>query len=105
VTAHRNGSAALASGRPTDSELLARGDADAFAELYRRHCRRLAGHLTRATGDAEVGAATPRRRQPDPDQLDRPAGPRGQRWDRADAAGDRGVTGTPSPRPGRRSGA
>ena len=52
VTAHRNGSVAPAS----DRELLARGDGDAFAEFYRRHCRRLAGHLTRATGDAEAGA-------------------------------------------------
>jgi hypothetical protein len=26
-----------------DAELLARGDADSFAEFYRRHARRLAG--------------------------------------------------------------
>jgi RNA polymerase sigma factor (sigma-70 family) len=39
-----------------DAELLARGDADSFAEFYRRHARRLAGWLMRATGDAEAAA-------------------------------------------------
>jgi RNA polymerase sigma factor (sigma-70 family) len=39
-----------------DAELLARSDADAFAEFYRRHARRLAGWLMRMTGDAEVAA-------------------------------------------------
>jgi RNA polymerase sigma factor (sigma-70 family) len=39
-----------------DDELLASGDADAFAEFYRRHARRLAGWLMRATGDAEAAA-------------------------------------------------
>jgi RNA polymerase sigma factor (sigma-70 family) len=40
----------------TDEELLARHDADSFAEFYRRHVRRLAGWLMRMTGDAEVAA-------------------------------------------------
>jgi DNA-directed RNA polymerase specialized sigma24 family protein len=40
----------------TDAELLAKGDAEAFAEFYRRHVRRIAGYLTRAAGDPEVGA-------------------------------------------------
>lgn len=39
-----------------DAALLARGDADSFAEFYRRHVRRLAGWLMRATGDAEAAA-------------------------------------------------
>jgi RNA polymerase sigma-70 factor (ECF subfamily) len=39
-----------------DADLLARSDADSFAEFYRRHARRLAGWLVRATGDAEVAA-------------------------------------------------
>ena len=39
-----------------DAELLARGDADSFAEFYGRHARRLAGWLMRATGDAEAAA-------------------------------------------------
>jgi RNA polymerase sigma-70 factor (ECF subfamily) len=39
-----------------DAELLARGDADSFAEFYGRHARRLAGYLMRATGDAEAAA-------------------------------------------------
>src|ERR671914_1204158 len=39
-----------------DADLLARGDADAFAEFYGRHARRLAGWLMRATGDAEAAA-------------------------------------------------
>jgi RNA polymerase sigma factor (sigma-70 family) len=39
-----------------DADLLARGDADAFAEFYGRHVRRLAGWLMRATGDAEAAA-------------------------------------------------
>ena len=39
-----------------DADLLARGDADSFAEFYRRHARRLAGYLMRATGDAEAAA-------------------------------------------------
>jgi RNA polymerase sigma factor (sigma-70 family) len=38
-----------------DAELLAR-DVDSFAEFYRRHARRLAGYLVRATGNAEVAA-------------------------------------------------
>jgi RNA polymerase sigma factor (sigma-70 family) len=42
--------------RDSDAELLARGDADSFAEFYRRHVRRLAGWLMRATGDAEAAA-------------------------------------------------
>lgn len=40
----------------SDAELLARGDPDSFAEFYRRHVRRLAGYLMRATGNAEVAA-------------------------------------------------
>jgi RNA polymerase sigma factor (sigma-70 family) len=39
-----------------DADLLARGDADSFAEFYGRHARQLAGWLMRATGDAEVAA-------------------------------------------------
>jgi RNA polymerase sigma factor (sigma-70 family) len=39
-----------------DAELLARSDADSFAEFYRRHARRLAGWLMRMTGDAEAAA-------------------------------------------------
>jgi RNA polymerase sigma factor (sigma-70 family) len=39
-----------------DADLLARGDADSFAEFYGRHVRRLAGWLMRATGDAEAAA-------------------------------------------------
>jgi RNA polymerase sigma factor (sigma-70 family) len=39
-----------------DAELLLRGDADSFAEFYRRHVRPLAGWLVRATGDAEAAA-------------------------------------------------
>jgi RNA polymerase sigma factor (sigma-70 family) len=45
-----------APGGPDDAELLARGDADSFAEFYGRHARRLAGWLMRATGDAEAAA-------------------------------------------------
>jgi RNA polymerase sigma factor (sigma-70 family) len=41
---------------PTDGELLARGDAEAFAEFYRRHARRIASYLMRATGSAEAAA-------------------------------------------------
>ena len=33
----------------TDAELLADGGPDSFAEFYRRHARRLAGQLMRAT--------------------------------------------------------
>jgi DNA-directed RNA polymerase specialized sigma24 family protein len=40
----------------SDAALLARGDGDAFAEFYRRHARRLAGYLVRATSDAEAAA-------------------------------------------------
>jgi len=36
--------------------LAARRDAEAFAELYRRHARPLAGFLVRRTGDAEAAA-------------------------------------------------
>jgi RNA polymerase sigma factor (sigma-70 family) len=43
-------------GSTDDADLLARGDADSFAEFYRRHARRLAGWLMRATGDAEAAA-------------------------------------------------
>jgi RNA polymerase sigma factor (sigma-70 family) len=39
-----------------DAELLRRGDADSFAVFYRRHARRMAGYLMRATGDAEAAA-------------------------------------------------
>jgi RNA polymerase sigma-70 factor, ECF subfamily len=39
-----------------DAQLLAHPDADAFAEFYRRHARKLAGYLMRATADAEVAA-------------------------------------------------
>jgi RNA polymerase sigma factor (sigma-70 family) len=42
--------------RLTDAELLASGEAEAFAEFYRRHARQLAGYLMRATGDAEAAA-------------------------------------------------
>jgi RNA polymerase sigma-70 factor (ECF subfamily) len=45
-----------AAGVVGDAELLARGDADSFAEFYGRHARRLAGYLMRATGNAEVAA-------------------------------------------------
>src|SRR5918996_5293043 len=45
-----------AAARSTDAELLARRDADSFAELYRRHARQIAGYLMRATGNAEVAA-------------------------------------------------
>jgi RNA polymerase sigma-70 factor, ECF subfamily len=47
-----NGRATL----PTDAQLLARNDADAFAEFYRRHARQLAGYLTRWTGSPEAAA-------------------------------------------------
>jgi RNA polymerase sigma factor (sigma-70 family) len=40
----------------TDADLLVDGGADSFAEFYRRHARRLAGYLVRATGDPEVAA-------------------------------------------------
>lgn len=40
----------------TDAELLAADDADSFAEFYRRHSRRVAGYLMRATGDVEIAA-------------------------------------------------
>jgi RNA polymerase sigma factor (sigma-70 family) len=40
----------------TDAELLADDGADSFAEFYRRHARRVAGYLMRATGDAETAA-------------------------------------------------
>jgi RNA polymerase sigma-70 factor (ECF subfamily) len=40
----------------TDAELLADDGADSFAEFYRRHVRRVAGYLMRATGDAETAA-------------------------------------------------
>jgi RNA polymerase sigma factor (sigma-70 family) len=43
-------------GGTDDADLLARGDADSFAEFYGRHVRRLAGWLMRATGDAEAAA-------------------------------------------------
>jgi DNA-directed RNA polymerase specialized sigma24 family protein len=42
-----------------DAELIAataRGDADAFAVLYRRHLPRVVGFGLRATGDPEVAA-------------------------------------------------
>jgi RNA polymerase sigma-70 factor, ECF subfamily len=42
-----------------DAELIAasaRGDADAFATLYRRHLAKVVGYALRATGDAEVAA-------------------------------------------------
>jgi RNA polymerase sigma-70 factor (ECF subfamily) len=42
-----------------DGELIAataRGDADAFAALYRRHLPRVVGFALRATGDPEVSA-------------------------------------------------
>jgi RNA polymerase sigma factor (sigma-70 family) len=53
--APRNGGATAAD-RPSDAELLTRRDADSFAAFYRRHARRLAGYLMRATGNAEVAA-------------------------------------------------
>jgi DNA-directed RNA polymerase specialized sigma24 family protein len=43
-------------GDADDVALLARGDADSFAEFYRRHARHLAGRLMWATGDAEAAA-------------------------------------------------
>ena len=55
MTATGNGSTE-APGRLSDVALLARADSEAFAEFYRRHGRRLAGHLVRATGSAEVAA-------------------------------------------------
>jgi hypothetical protein len=45
-----------AAAEPRDAELLAGADADSFAEFYRRHARRLAAYLMRATGDAEAAA-------------------------------------------------
>ena len=36
--------------------LLRRDDPDSFAAFYRRHARRMAGYLMRATGDAEAAA-------------------------------------------------
>ena len=45
-----------APGRRSDEELIADGGADAFAEFYGRHARRLAGHMMRATRDAEAAA-------------------------------------------------
>ena len=42
-----------------DEELIAataRGDADAFAALYRRHLPRAVSYVIRATGDPEVAA-------------------------------------------------
>jgi len=39
-----------------DSDLLADPEPDAFAEFYRRHARKLAGFLMRATRDAEAAA-------------------------------------------------
>ncbi len=42
-----------------DDELIAatsRGDADAFASLYRRHLARVVGYLLHATDDPEVAA-------------------------------------------------
>ncbi len=42
--------------RRTDADLLAAGDADSFAELYRRHVRQIAGYLMRSTRDAEAAA-------------------------------------------------
>lgn len=53
--AHENGRWAGIDGL-TDAELLTRHDGHAFTEFYRRHARRLAGYLMRATGDAEVAA-------------------------------------------------
>jgi RNA polymerase sigma factor (sigma-70 family) len=55
VTAQRNGQETAAD-RLADAELLARRDADSFAEFYSRHARRLAGYLMRATGNAETAA-------------------------------------------------
>ena len=55
MTTLENG-AARAPAQLSDAALLARRDGDAFAEFYRRHARRLAGYLVRATGDAEVAA-------------------------------------------------
>jgi RNA polymerase sigma factor (sigma-70 family) len=40
----------------TDAELLADDGPDSFAEFYRRHARRVAGYLMRATRDPEVAA-------------------------------------------------
>lgn len=39
-----------------DEQLLASGEAEAFALFYRRHVRDLLAHLMRLTGDAEVAA-------------------------------------------------
>ena len=52
MSEHRNGRAPA----PTDADLLASGDGDSFAELYRRHARRIAAYLVRATGSAEAAA-------------------------------------------------
>jgi RNA polymerase sigma factor (sigma-70 family) len=41
---------------PSDAELLASDDPDAFAQFYRRHARRIAGYLMRATQDPEAAA-------------------------------------------------
>jgi RNA polymerase sigma factor (sigma-70 family) len=54
MTAKRHGPQAAA--EPPDAELLAGADPDSFAEFYRRHARRLAAYLMRATGDAEAAA-------------------------------------------------
>ena len=43
-------------GQLTDTELLAGVDADTFAEFYRRHARRIAGYLMRATRSPEAAA-------------------------------------------------
>lgn len=53
---HPNGLRAVPALGASDAELLAGDDADAFAEFYRRHARRLAGYLMRATGDPEAAA-------------------------------------------------
>jgi RNA polymerase sigma-70 factor (ECF subfamily) len=41
---------------PTDEELLARRDEEAFALFYRRHAAALLGYLARRTGNAELAA-------------------------------------------------
>jgi RNA polymerase sigma factor (sigma-70 family) len=56
VTAHRNGRATPAPDPATDRELLESDDVDSFAEFYRRHARRLAGRLMRATANVEIAA-------------------------------------------------
>jgi DNA-directed RNA polymerase specialized sigma24 family protein len=46
----------IGDGRRRADRRYARGDADAFASLYRRHLARVVGYLLHTTGDPEVAA-------------------------------------------------